>query len=450
MKRSEARSGGQAGFAVLLVFAMSAAIAILIYMEMPRVAFEAQRTKEELLVDRGHEYQRAIQLYVRKQRKFPQSLEDLEKGNNLRYLRKRYKDPMTGNDEWRLIHYGPMGELTDSKVQKPKKGGLGEKEGYQNNFITETASVGGSTAGAPTAATLATRQRQSDLAGAPGQSGQEMPGPGGPPPPPGSQYGGSQPGWRGTGDVAQGGNVPGSQLPPISYDQILQEQQRQQQQQQQQQGYQPGRNPYAQGQGQAPGLPPGIPGTPGYNPVQRLIGQPGGLPQATGVANSQTGGVSAQPYYGLGGQPAPIQPQPAPGQFNQGNQTQGFGGQNFGGQQPNTEALRSIQNALTNTRNPQQMMGGGAAGLGPGIAGVATKFEAQGIKLINERSRYDEWEFIYDPKKDTSIAGPGAAAMQGNQNANPLGGSTNPGFNPMGGGSSGSSPLSPVSPNRNQ
>src|SRR5258708_24135251 len=89
-------ASGQRGFAVLLIFAMAAAVAMVIYLELPRAAFEAQRTREELLVDRGNEYKRAIQLYVRKQSKLPQSLEDLEKGNNLRYLRRRYKDPMTG------------------------------------------------------------------------------------------------------------------------------------------------------------------------------------------------------------------------------------------------------------------------------------------------------------------------------------------------------------------
>jgi len=56
----------ESGFAVLLVFAMAAAIALMLYMAMPRVAFEAQRDKEALLIERGEEYKRAIQLYFRK------------------------------------------------------------------------------------------------------------------------------------------------------------------------------------------------------------------------------------------------------------------------------------------------------------------------------------------------------------------------------------------------
>jgi hypothetical protein len=38
--------------------------------------------------------------------------------------------------------------------------------------------------------------------------------------------------------------------------------------------------------------------------------------------------------------------------------------------------------------------------LGPGIAGVASKYEAPSIKVYNEQQEYDRWEFIYDPRKD--------------------------------------------------
>jgi hypothetical protein len=43
----------QSGFALLFVYAMAAAIAIMLFMEVPRVAFESQRDKEQLLIDRG-------------------------------------------------------------------------------------------------------------------------------------------------------------------------------------------------------------------------------------------------------------------------------------------------------------------------------------------------------------------------------------------------------------
>jgi hypothetical protein len=32
-----------------------------------------------------------------------------------------------------------------------------------------------------------------------------------------------------------------------------------------------------------------------------------------------------------------------------------------------------------------------------GIAGVASKYEAEGIMVINQRRKINEWEFIFDP-----------------------------------------------------
>ena len=102
---------------MLIVFLFAAVVAIMLYRELPVTLFEAQRQKEQLLVDRGHEYQRAIQLYYRKFRgQFPANIEQLESTNNMRFLRHRFKDPFTGKDDWRILHMGPGGMLTDSKV----------------------------------------------------------------------------------------------------------------------------------------------------------------------------------------------------------------------------------------------------------------------------------------------------------------------------------------------
>src|SRR5690348_8969493 len=112
--RCRAAKRGESGFALLLIFAMAAAVAVMLYMELPRVAFEAQREREQLLIERGEQYQRAIQLYFRKFKNYPGSLDALENSNNIRFLRRRYADPLTGKDEWRLIHVGPGGVFTDS------------------------------------------------------------------------------------------------------------------------------------------------------------------------------------------------------------------------------------------------------------------------------------------------------------------------------------------------
>ncbi|MCP5118549.1 MAG: hypothetical protein GY953_47660, partial [bacterium] len=137
----------EGGYALLLVFAMAAAVSIMLYMEMPRLVFESQRIKERDLIDRGEEYSRAIQLYVRKFKKYPASLDDLEKADNIRFLRRRYPDPMTGSDEWRLIHIDNAGNYTDSLIHKPPSMDE-DKEESQNTFISEGAAFG-STGPAP-------------------------------------------------------------------------------------------------------------------------------------------------------------------------------------------------------------------------------------------------------------------------------------------------------------
>lgn len=114
-RRCERRN--ECGSALLIVFVFAAIIAISLYRELPVSVFEAKRQKEQLLVDRGHEYIRAIQLFYRRNHgQFPATLEQLENTNNIRYLRRKYKDPFTGKDDWRLLHAGPGGLLMDSKV----------------------------------------------------------------------------------------------------------------------------------------------------------------------------------------------------------------------------------------------------------------------------------------------------------------------------------------------
>jgi len=97
----------ESGFALLLVFLMAAMIGIGLYFEMPRVAFESQRGREQMAIDRANEYKRAIQLFYRKYKTYPQSLDDLETTRNMRFLRRRYMDPLTGK-EWRLVDNSPI------------------------------------------------------------------------------------------------------------------------------------------------------------------------------------------------------------------------------------------------------------------------------------------------------------------------------------------------------
>jgi len=72
----------------------------------PKLATQIKREREEELIHRGTEYAKAIKRFYRKFGRYPTSIEQLENTNNFRFLRKRYKDPITGKDDWKIIRFG--------------------------------------------------------------------------------------------------------------------------------------------------------------------------------------------------------------------------------------------------------------------------------------------------------------------------------------------------------
>lgn len=71
----------------------------------PLIAKDLERTKEVEAAHRGHEYQRAIQLFYRKTGHYPAGLEQLDETNNQHFLRRHFVDPLTGA-EYRPIALG--------------------------------------------------------------------------------------------------------------------------------------------------------------------------------------------------------------------------------------------------------------------------------------------------------------------------------------------------------
>src|SRR5262249_26685015 len=137
--RRTIRRRKDSGFALLLVLLMGAVIAITLYKEIPRVAFESQRQKEQLLIARGEQYKRAIYMFVKANNRWPTRVEELERFNNRHFLRKKYVDPMTGKDEWRLIHI-QNGILTDSVTNKQNTDQ--KKSSTAGQYIGEVAGIG--------------------------------------------------------------------------------------------------------------------------------------------------------------------------------------------------------------------------------------------------------------------------------------------------------------------
>jgi len=410
---------------LLLVFLMAAAIAISLYLEMPRVAFESQRQKEQLLIERGEQYKRAIQLFVstKGMGRWPAKLEDLENTNNRRFLRHKFVDPFTGKADWRLIHI-QNGVLTDSALNKQKKDGDKKEEAVQSSVgALAGASALAGVLGAPVNPgqqnlNPALRRRVSDGGTNPvaiGPDGQPVPG-GAPgstpaaPPYPGAQlYPGAaaspagapaQP-YPGVSSYPGMPSFPGSTPGVQSY---------------------PGGSQLYPGGGYVAGSQPGSPGSiaPGSQPGQ-FPGQFTPYPGMPGPpVSSQTGGVSPTPY--------PTQPgsQGTPPNFPQ------PGLQGINPAQANAAA--QIINRILMTPNPigiAGIQGGPGNVMGGGIAGVASTVEDEGIMVYNDRSKYNEWEFIYDyskvkplanPNAGRTVGGPASQAGSGQLGTNPLGG----------------------------
>jgi type II secretory pathway pseudopilin PulG len=97
---------GEQGYILLAVIFMLAILVISMAVAIPRVREDIQRDREVETMHRGKQYIRAIQLYYKKFHAYPPNLEALVKTNEIRFLRKRYIDPITGKDDWKPIQFG--------------------------------------------------------------------------------------------------------------------------------------------------------------------------------------------------------------------------------------------------------------------------------------------------------------------------------------------------------
>ena len=132
MKRLRNR---EKGYVLLVILFLLAAFTIALLAHFENVATQIKRDREEEMVHRGQQYVRAIRRYYRKFGRYPSKIEDLESTNNVRYLRKRYKDPMVANGEWKILHYG--------EAKNPPRGLFGQP-------ITAGGGIGGTTPGVNT------------------------------------------------------------------------------------------------------------------------------------------------------------------------------------------------------------------------------------------------------------------------------------------------------------
>src|SRR4051812_2568860 len=94
------------GFILVSIMFLIALLIIAMAVAIPKISADIQRDREVETFHRGLQYRRAVQLYYRKFQRYPPNLDALVKTNNLRFLRKRYIDPITRKDDWKPIMFG--------------------------------------------------------------------------------------------------------------------------------------------------------------------------------------------------------------------------------------------------------------------------------------------------------------------------------------------------------
>jgi type II secretory pathway pseudopilin PulG len=136
----------QRGYMLITLMLALALITIALLTVLPEIGQQIRRDREEEMRHRGTAYMRAIQHFYKKFGRYPMRVEELENTNNLRFLRKRYKDPInrdpaTGQErDFKLLHQtdislnnGPLlGQIPGQSLpgQGQGQGGLQGQGGF--------------------------------------------------------------------------------------------------------------------------------------------------------------------------------------------------------------------------------------------------------------------------------------------------------------------------------
>ena len=157
-KKSQA---GEKGYVLVSVMLLITVMIIAMSMQITSIVQQIKRDREEELVYRGKDYARAIKRFFHKQGVYPSSVDQLLKTNNLRFLRKKYKDPITGEEEWHMVRLGeaqvkipaPNPNMSNTLTQSPPPGGInpkGKEGGDGGTGTLKTSPIGsGPTLGGP-------------------------------------------------------------------------------------------------------------------------------------------------------------------------------------------------------------------------------------------------------------------------------------------------------------
>jgi type II secretory pathway pseudopilin PulG len=137
-RRNPRSTGGrQDGYVLLTLLFVAAITAILLAAVLPQFSQQMRRDRELELIHRGVQYSRAIRRFYKKFGRYPVRLEELENTNNMRFLRKRYKDPIT-NKDFKLLHFGEVKLAFGAGITPAPATGLSGAPGITNPTPTLT------------------------------------------------------------------------------------------------------------------------------------------------------------------------------------------------------------------------------------------------------------------------------------------------------------------------
>lgn len=91
------------GYVLLYLLFLVAVLTISLATIVPTLKFTITRDREQEMVHRGEQYRRAIRRYYRRMGSYPATLDVLENTNDMRFLRKRYKDPMNHDKDFKTL-----------------------------------------------------------------------------------------------------------------------------------------------------------------------------------------------------------------------------------------------------------------------------------------------------------------------------------------------------------
>lgn len=164
------------GYVLLVLLLMVSLIIIAAAAVLPTISFELRRDREEEMIHRGVQYSRAIRTYYKKFGRYPARIEDLENTNNMRFLRKRYKDPITGKD-FKLLRFGdvkmtlssPLAGASNISGATGLNGPSPLNATSPGGFGSQSSAFGGAT-GTSSSASATSDQNQSPDSKQPGQT----------------------------------------------------------------------------------------------------------------------------------------------------------------------------------------------------------------------------------------------------------------------------------------